>query len=680
VADCELFRCNLAANTAFDGSGGTGGGALNSLLHECVLRGNSAPNQGGGAYGGTHFNCAFIGNQAQDGGGAYNSTLMNCTLVANSGGGASGGELWNTIAYYNTNLYGATYNVFGGTCWFCCTFPRPEAGAGNLTNAPGLLSLSDWHLAASSPCVDHGTNLDWMAGASDLDGELRLNGAVDIGCDEVYASDNHGPLSVGFTMDYQTTTPLWGPALQADIQGRASGYTFDWGDGGSTANALLAQHTFSSPGDYPLVLTAWNSSGFVSATSVVHIVAATNRCVSLAGSHTPPFADWASAATNIQAAVDAANPGETVLVTNGVFATGGAFLGGTSNLVAWSKPLTVRSLNGPAQTTIQGSALLRGVFVGSHSLLAGFTITNGAAATGGGLYCSADSIISNCTMVGNTATSTGGGAFNQGTLTDCLLGKNTASGGGAGVSGGMLARCVLTNNVATGAGGGALNATLYNCLLAANTGRAWGGGASGSALFNCTVVSNVVLRSFPRPVAGGAGAYNSVLWNCIVFGNTGANNVEGGAANYTCATPLPTNGIGNIAIAPLFVDASGGNYRLAAGSPCINAGINQDWMIGALDLAGLSRITGGIVDMGAYEFASAERPVITASLLLSSTRLQLEWPSVTGTRYQLQSAANLPTVNWINEGVPFLGTGGVLQTSLPITAEPAKLFRLLLNN
>ncbi|HOX03912.1 MAG TPA: hypothetical protein P5555_16545 [Candidatus Paceibacterota bacterium] len=78
---------------------------------------------------------------------------------------------------------------------------------------------------------------------------------------------------------------------------------------------------------------------------------ATQLYVSLAGYHVPPFTNWVNAATNIQAAVDAASPGDTVWVTNGVYATGGRVIHGImTNRVAVNKPLTLQSLHGPEVT------------------------------------------------------------------------------------------------------------------------------------------------------------------------------------------------------------------------------------------------------------------------------------------------------------------------------------------
>jgi len=65
--------------------------------------------------------------------------------------------------------------------------------------------------------------------------------------------------------------------------------------------------------------------------------------------------------------------------------------------------------------------------------------------------------------------------------------------------------------------------------------------------------------------------------------------------------PLPTDGIGNIALQPRFVDLIHGDLRLRSDSPCINAG-NNAYVSGSTGLDGRPRIVGAGVDMGAYEY------------------------------------------------------------------------------
>ena len=274
---------------------------------------------------------------------------------------------------------------------------------------------------------------------------------------------------------------------------------------------------------------------------------------------------WKNAYTNLQVAVTASVVDDLIAVNDGVYAP----------IDTDNKRITIESVNGAAVTIIDGGGTSRCATLGTanahtNTVLNGFTLTNGFA-----------------TVIG------GGSAY--GTLNNCTLSNNTAEYGG-GSARSTLNNCTLTGNTAE-FGGGSAQATLNNCTLIGNTANRDGGGSREGTLNNCTLRGN-------EAYGVGGGSYLGRLNNCIVWGNTsdsvGSENYYSIDFNYCNTFPLPA-GRGNISQDPLFVDATNGDYRLEAGSPCIDAG-NNDYVTTATDLDGNTRIMNGTVDMGAYEF------------------------------------------------------------------------------
>ena len=655
----------VASNLATYGSSASGGGTWGSVVRDCVIVANSASFEGGGTYGGTVDHCVIASNTAdygggasrgiaqncaimdniarQRGGGTYNAAVRNCTIVGNAseqgGGGTYLGQTENSIVYYNTGLAGRV-NYLGSSFEYCCTTPVPE-GPGNITNEPGLLSIDNWHVVSSSSCLDAGNN-DYAAGSSDLDNEPRIHaGTVDIGCDEFIGGGVTGELFVGIIADY--TNCVVGSALEyyADISGKAIGYVWSWADGSIISNLCIVEHTYTATGVQQVVLSAWNESVTMSATATVHVLPEQFYYAAPSGSNVWPYADWGSAATNIQDAIDAAIPGATVFVGEGTYEHGTFTKDGENSRIGIYKDLSVIAVGSREYTSVRGGAGTRCVYVGEKCRIAGFTLADGQARDGGGAWCEVSGIVSNCLIIGNAASYYGGGTY-SGTVIDSLLVDNVGLRDGGGAYFSILKGCVVSNNVSDvgnggGAyygqavdsiiisntarvGGGANGTTLQSCALVGNVASMWGGGvawaglvqnclvmgnqASGDAggtyqatVYNCTIVDNSAGGS-------GGGCYNGRIYNSIVYYNMAGVSYDNihhlAIATYSCSDPHPGY-VGNIPGPPEFVDAGNGNYRLRASSPCIDEGINEEWMLGVSDLDGNARILNGTVDMGAYE-------------------------------------------------------------------------------
>lgn len=198
-----LLNCTLSGNYA-----NTGGGAAGSTLIDCFVTGNNTPSTfvtepalppedaGGGLYGGSAINCVIANNSASLGGGVWGAVnLVNCTIVNNSAsfyGGICPNTINSQFVCYASNCLvyfnnaGEYPNASGYAMNYCCTFPLPASGAGNLTNDPVFVDFwgGDYHLQATSPCINAGPN-GAITNSTDLDGNPRIfGGTVDIGAYE----------------------------------------------------------------------------------------------------------------------------------------------------------------------------------------------------------------------------------------------------------------------------------------------------------------------------------------------------------------------------------------------------------------------------------------------------------------------------------------------------------------
>jgi len=679
ASQATLNHCTLSGNSATNQSGG---GAYGGKLNNCILSGNYAL-YGGGVYADPNWalatlnNCVLTGNSANQGGGVYVSgggmfsqstgagaTLNNCTFVGNSaneGGGTYGGTLNNCIAYYNTAGNGPNY--FGSTFAYSCTIPLPS-GVNNFDTDPLLASAT--HLSAASPCIGRGSAV--FATGVDIDGEPWQNPPC-VGADQFVPTQDTGPLELGIRAGYTNVSTGFAVPFEAVIDGRLSASVWDFGDGLVVSNRPVASHTWTVPGGYWVRLTVYRdiypdgvgTALFVSvAPREVYYVSADSAAPAL------PYTSWATAATNIQDAIDVGTQiGRQVLVADGIYSTGSReSYGHGTNRVVVAEGVNLQSVNGPAVTVIAGAAAgdpnfgwnLRCAYIGTNAILSGFTLTNGVSVVGGGgAWCERSAVVTNCTLIRNVArggagngaggyggvyencifatnsASSAGGAAYASTLYDCALIGNSADTGG-GVSSCTVNRSTLSNNWGNGAGGGSFGSALNNCTLTGNGASNYGGGGAwGGILNNCLIdgKSAVYLTatggaaSFARlnncTISGstlfqGRATMNACsLYNCILYFNAGPNYDDSSTLNYCCTTPMPTNGVGNITNAPLFVDQAKGDFHLQANSPCMNAG-NNAFAPGLTDLAGRPRIVGGTVDIGAYEYQTPISPDFNAWL------------------------------------------------------------------
>jgi hypothetical protein len=461
---------------------------------------------------------------------------------------------------------------------------------------------------------------------------------------------------------------------------------------------------------------------------------AATRYVSPTGSATPPYTNWASAATNIQQASDVSTNGDTILVAPGVYDTGGGTYGTESlaSRVVVPGQVTLISRDGPASTIIVGAGPLgpdavRCVRLGPNATLRGFTLTGGHTqatgttvdAQGGGAYLAGGNQVSNCIITGNQAV-LGGGVyvtdFPSFALRNCVLSGNSASnGGGIYVNNyGAILYSVLRDNEATDRGGGVYMryGEVVSSVIYSNRARTGAGicAVEPGYISHCTVAANNATQS-----GGGLWAltYTRVK-NCIIYFNTAGTNdnwlsLPSSTVSNSCT--WPTGGTTRCLDAnPGFVNINGDNFRLFLTSPCIDRGsfleVTNDVEGRARSIDGPDSDGDAAPDLGAYEYASSEAdsdedgysdqeewwqatdPASAASYFtvapgrddatgsLNSVTFS---PSATGRLYTLEYSDDLASGTWTNHSpshrdVP--GTGEASGTFVDETPITSRFYRI----
>ncbi len=382
--------------------------------------------------------------------------------------------------------------------------------------------LHDYQLDGASPCVD--AVPPPALPADDLLGVVRPQGfSADMGAYEFTG------LRLAFTGEPREGVAPLRTVFAATLYGASytNGFTYWWDfDGNGQPDAFgpdlaVVEHLYTQSGRYDVGLLVSNAQGEVAQVHKSGYVWAspTPLYVSLDGGHVWPFANWTDAATNLADALDAAAPGTTVLVSNGYYRLTAS--------IPLNRALTVQSTAGAADTILDADGQFR-IALLNHpaAVLAGFTLTGGQAADGGGVLIDAAGTVEDCIIVSNTATFHGGGIFldGGGVVRGSRIHANTAGDDGGGVhaaGGGLIDDCDLVGNVCGDDGAGAYLTGAAHLRRSRVTGNHSGddaggvqcgdaGGILGGTVTDCLFVGNTANDK------GGAG----YIWNTGVMINS----------------------------------------------------------------------------------------------------------------------------------------------------------------
>ena len=265
--------------------------------------------------------------------------------------------------------------------------------------------------------------------------------------------------------------------------------------------------------------------------------------VSPTGSNTPPYTNWTTAARAIQTAINAATNGDTVRVGPATYTLAAA--------VNISRGVSLVGDQGAVSTILHGPGTTNCVrMTHTGAVLRGFTVRNGRARNGGGIYLGAYGVVEECTVSNNVAGDYGGGLYlaTNALVRNCTISSNFADWCGGGIyfyAGGRIEDTAVLRNFVDGYGGGLYfegnnrgkGAVATRLMVAGNVADwEYGGGVCGWDYSDAVIEDSTFVTN--RSVALGGGIYlcgGGAVRRCKLFGNRADDYGGGIYADYIAA-------------------------------------------------------------------------------------------------------------------------------------------------
>ena len=347
----------------------------------------------------------------------------------------------------------------------------------------------------------------------------------------------------------------------------------------------------------------------------------------------------------IQAGINAADNGDTVLVSPGTY---------YENINFNGKAITVKSASGPAATIIDGSTEFSPVVTFSSgettkSVLSGFTLQNGdyeqISVFSASPTIRGNVMLGTAQFYGNGIYVQSGGGVIQGNLIAGLYNAIAVSSGtGVQILGNVVAAnlaaginiqfsngpdVVQQNTVVDNLSQGVFyyypssSALIVQNFISGNqnAGLAWTGVGSAFSMVSNTIAANSTgccggsaseVLAYPinasvtmqnnLVVAAGVWSAFDCTYDSSAAAFTNNDVFSSGGAAYTSQCPDQTGTGGNLSVDPLFTDLLSNNLHLQTGSPVLTAGTISASGEPKTDLDGDPRVINHAIDIGADEY------------------------------------------------------------------------------